>query len=119
MPLLPVALSGWTYLQPRCFRSRLGFYFLVDWVNFTARRLAWPLGVLSVLSLWPRLSSAQTAAGLSPGLRGDYYEGLNFEHLVRTQRDAQLDFDWHERSPVRGSPLRLSPSAGRAGWSRR
>jgi hypothetical protein len=76
----------------------------VDWVNFAARRLAWQLGVLSVLSLWPQLGCAQTAAVLSPGLRGDYYEGLNFEHLVWTQRDARLDFDWHERSPVPGVP---------------
>ncbi|OGX82198.1 hypothetical protein BEN49_14330 [Hymenobacter coccineus] len=60
--------------------------------------------MLSVLSIWPQLSCAQTAAGLSPGLRGDYYEGLNFEHLVRTQRDARLDFDWHEQSPVPGVP---------------
>jgi len=92
MPLLPTASSGWLPLQPRCLRSRLGVYSLVDWVNFAARRLTWQLGVLSVLSLWPRLSCAQTAV-LSPGLRGDYYEGLNFERLVRTQRDARLDFD--------------------------
>lgn len=104
MPLLSAALSRWTPLRPRCFRSRLGVYFLVNRVTFAARRLAWQLVVLSVLSLWPRLSCAQTAVVLSPGLRGDYYEGLNFEHLVRTQRDAQLDFDWHESSPVPGVP---------------
>jgi hypothetical protein len=104
MPLLPAASSRWTHLRPRCLRSRLGVYSLVDWVNFAARRLAWQLGVLSVLSLWPQFSCAQTAAVLSPGLRGDYYEGLNFEHLVWIQRDARLDFDWHERSPVPGVP---------------
>jgi len=104
MPLLPTASSGWTPLWPRCLRSRLGVYFFVDWVNFAAQRLAWQLGVLSVLSLWPQLSCAQTAAVLRPGLRGDYYEGLHFEHLVRTQCDARLDFDWHERSPVPGVP---------------
>jgi len=104
MPLLQAASSGWLHLRLRCLRSRLGVCFLVDWVNFAARRLAWHLGVLSVLSLWPQLSCAQTAVVLSPGLRGDYYEGLNFEHLVRTQRDARLDFDWHERSPVPGVP---------------
>ncbi|WP_317172734.1 PA14 domain-containing protein [Hymenobacter polaris] len=57
-----------------------------------------------MLSLGPQFSCAQTAAGLRPGLRGDYYEGLNFEHLVHTQRDAHLDFDWHEQSPVPGVP---------------
>jgi outer membrane protein OmpA-like peptidoglycan-associated protein len=104
MPLLLAASSGWTPLQLHRFRSRLGSYFLMDWVNFAARWLAWRLGVLSVLSLWPQLSGAQPAAGLSPGLRGDYYEGLNFEHLVHTQRDARLDFDWHHSSPVPGVP---------------
>jgi outer membrane protein OmpA-like peptidoglycan-associated protein len=87
----------------------------MDWVNFAARRLAWQLGVLSVLSLWPQPNRAQTAAGLSSGLRGDYYEGLNFEHLVRTQRDARLDFDWHERSPVPGVPA-TSFSVRWTGW---
>lgn len=104
MPLLPAASSGWAPLRLRCLRSRLGVYFLVDWVNFAARRLAWQLGMLSVYILWPQLSCAQTAAGLSPGLRGDYYEGLNFEYLVHIQRDARLDFDWHEQSPVPGVP---------------
>jgi uncharacterized protein YndB with AHSA1/START domain len=37
-------------------------------------------------------------------LRGDYYDGLNFERWVRTRRDARLDFDWHENSPVPGVP---------------
>jgi outer membrane protein OmpA-like peptidoglycan-associated protein len=104
MPLLPAASSRWTHLRPRCLRSRLGVYSLVDWVHFSARRLAGQLGVLSMLSLWPPLSGAQTAAGLSPGLRGDYYEGLHFEHLIHTQRDTRLDFDWHERSPAPGVP---------------
>jgi hypothetical protein len=101
MPPLPAASSGWTRLRPRCLHSHLGVYFLVDRVNFAARRLAGQLGVLSVLSLWPQLSGAQTAAMLSPGLRGDYYEGI---HLVHTQRDVRLDFDWHERSPAPGIP---------------
>lgn len=104
MLLRPATSSGWTYLQPLGFRSRLGTYFLVDWVHFAARWLACQLGVLNVLSLWPQHSCAQPAAGLSPGLRGDYYEGLNFEHLVWTQRDARLDFDWHHRNPVLGVP---------------
>jgi outer membrane protein OmpA-like peptidoglycan-associated protein len=104
MPLLLAASSGLTPLRLLCLHSHLGVYFLEDWVNFAARRLAWQLGVLSMLSLWPQLSCAQTAVELRPGLRGDYYEGLNFEHLVHTQRDARLDFDWHERSPAPGVP---------------
>jgi hypothetical protein len=115
MFLLLTASSEWSLLRPRCVCSRLGVYSLVNWVRFAAQRLAWPLGVLSVLSLWPPLSWAQPAAGLSPGLRGDYYEGLNFEHLVRTQRDARLDFDWHERSPVPGVPA-MSFTVRWTGW---
>jgi outer membrane protein OmpA-like peptidoglycan-associated protein len=104
MLLLSAASSGWPPLRLLGLCSRLGVYSLRDWANFAARRLAWQLGVLSVLSLWPQLSCAQPAAGLRPGLRGDYYEGLQFELLVHTQRDAQLDFDWHERSPAPGVP---------------
>ena len=115
MPLRPTASSGRTHLRPRCFHSCLGVYLLVDWFHFVTRRLAWPIGVLSVLGLWPQLSCAQPAAGLRPGLRGDYYEGLNFEHLVRTQRDARLDFDWHEQSPVPGVPA-TSFSVRWTGW---
>jgi outer membrane protein OmpA-like peptidoglycan-associated protein len=104
MFLLPATPFRWTPLRPRCLRSRRGLYSLANWLGFVTRRLAWLVGVLSVFSLWPPLSCAQTVAGLSPGLRGDYYEGLNFERLVQTQREARLDFDWHERSPVPGVP---------------
>jgi outer membrane protein OmpA-like peptidoglycan-associated protein len=115
MPLFPAASSGWTPLRLLCLRSRLDSYSLLDWVHFAARRLAWYLGVLSMLLLWPQPGGAQPAAGLSPGLRGDYYEGLNFDHFVRTQRDAQLDFDWHEHSPVPGVPP-TSFSVRWTGW---
>lgn len=96
--------------------ARLDIYLLANWVHlFAARRLAWQLAVLSVLNSWPQRSCAQTAAGLSSGLRGDYYKGLNFEHLMRTQRDARLDFDWHEHSPVPGVPA-TSFTVSWTGW---
>lgn len=47
---------------------------------------------------------AQTPAPVGDGLRGDYYDGLNFEHFVQTRRDPRLDFNWHERGPLRGVP---------------
>lgn len=115
MPLRSATSSEWPPLGPRWLRTHFDFYFRMGWVHFAVRRLAWHLGVLSVFSLWPQLSGAQPTAGLRPGLRGDYYEGLQFEHLVRTQRDAQLDFDWHEHSPVPGVPP-ASFSVRWTGW---
>jgi outer membrane protein OmpA-like peptidoglycan-associated protein len=49
----------------------------------------------------PLLASAQATGD---GLRGDYYTGLNFEHLVQTRRDPLLDFTWHGEQPISGVP---------------
>jgi outer membrane protein OmpA-like peptidoglycan-associated protein len=103
MPLFLAASSGWTP-RLRCLRARLAVHLHVGGVNLAVRRLACYRGVMSVLSFWAQPGWTQPAPGLRPGLRGDYYEGLNFDHFVRTQRDAQLDFDWHEHSPVPGVP---------------
>lgn len=46
---------------------------------------------------------AQTAPAIN-GLKGDYYEGLDFEKLVLTRRDATIDFDWGHQSPAPGMP---------------
>ncbi|MGI4759621.1 MAG: PA14 domain-containing protein [Janthinobacterium lividum] len=59
--------------------------------------------LLSSLALGaPAKASAQAAAG--DGLRGDYYDGLNFEHLIETRRDPLIDFFWHGEKPVSGVP---------------
>jgi outer membrane protein OmpA-like peptidoglycan-associated protein len=50
----------------------------------------------------PAGASAQAAVG--DGLRGDYYDGLNFEHLIQTRRDALIDFYWHDEKPISGVP---------------
>jgi len=50
----------------------------------------------------PAGASAQAAVG--DGLRGDYYDGLNFEHLIATRRDALLDFYWNGEKPISGVP---------------
>ncbi|RZK44359.1 MAG: hypothetical protein EOO59_21965, partial [Hymenobacter sp.] len=46
--------------------------------------------------------AAWAQAPVGDGLRGDYYQGLNFDHLEGTRRDAQLDFDWQQAPPLRG-----------------
>lgn len=58
---------------------------------------------LLFLAAWcPRVPRAQSRAG--DGLRGDYYDGLNFEHFVQTRRDAAIDFYWAKEQPMRGVP---------------
>jgi outer membrane protein OmpA-like peptidoglycan-associated protein len=48
------------------------------------------------------LARAQPAVG--DGLRGDYYDGLNFEKFVQTRRDALIDFYWPQEQPMPGVP---------------
>jgi outer membrane protein OmpA-like peptidoglycan-associated protein len=50
----------------------------------------------------PVVANGQAAVG--DGLRGDYYDGLNFEHLIETRRDALIDFFWHGEKPTSGVP---------------
>jgi outer membrane protein OmpA-like peptidoglycan-associated protein len=59
---------------------------------------------LLMLAWLPMLGFAQTLAPVGDGLRGDYYDGLNFEHFIQARRDARLDFSWQERGPVSGVP---------------
>jgi outer membrane protein OmpA-like peptidoglycan-associated protein len=61
-------------------------------------------GFLSALLglLPPPLAQAQTPAGT--GLRGDYYEGTDFEKFVLTRRDATIDFNWGQQPPAPGLP---------------
>lgn len=55
---------------------------------------------LLFLAVWcPLISRAQTWAG--DGLRGDYYDGMNF---VQARRDAVIDFYWPNEQPMRGVP---------------
>lgn len=56
----------------------------------------------SLAPLAPVGASAQAAVG--DGLRGDYYDGLNFEHLIQSRRDALIDFYWHGEKPISGVP---------------
>ncbi|RZL04940.1 MAG: hypothetical protein EOO62_20220, partial [Hymenobacter sp.] len=50
----------------------------------------------------PTAAGAQAAVG--DGLRGDYYDGLNFEHLIGSRLDRVIDFDWLYESPLVGVP---------------
>ncbi|QKG57166.1 OmpA family protein [Hymenobacter sp. BRD128] len=63
----------------------------------------------SLASAVPLLALAQAGvareqAALGDGLRGDYYSGLNFEHLIKTRRDALIDFNWSHEPPLPGVP---------------
>jgi len=38
------------------------------------------------------------------GLKGDYYRGRNFEKLVMSRTDQQINFNWDNRAPTPGMP---------------
>ncbi|UOQ73085.1 PA14 domain-containing protein [Hymenobacter cellulosilyticus] len=68
----------------------------------------------ALLLLLPgRALPAQTPARPTEhGLRGQYYEGKNFEKLVLTRTDAAIDFDWSRRQNGPGQPVRYAVSPG-------
>ncbi|WP_426060522.1 PA14 domain-containing protein [Hymenobacter sp. B1770] len=49
----------------------------------------------------PAVAQAQLVGN---GLRGDYYEGTNFDKFVLSRRDATLAFDWGHLPPALGLP---------------
>ena len=44
-------------------------------------------------------SDLNLKAGLKAGLKGEYFNGPNFEQKVMTRTDAQINFDWNWESP--------------------
>jgi len=53
-----------------------------------------------------------TVAGTGGGVRADYYKGMNFENLVLTRTDPQINFNW-------GDPGGPDPSVGNDNFSAR
>jgi len=41
-----------------------------------------------------------TTAGVTGGVRADYYKGMNFENHVLTRTDPQIDFSWGAAEPA-------------------
>lgn len=66
------------------------------------KNLRYSLLFSALAVLLPAVARAQAAVG--DGLRGDYYDGLNFEHFIQSRRDALLDFYWDHEQPLRGVP---------------
>ena len=67
-------------------------------------RTLWIIG-LTFLSLVDGHTLAQkpgSANGLKAGLKGEYFNGPNFEQKVLTRTDPQVDFDWNWQSPGPG-----------------
>lgn len=56
---------------------------------------------LGLSTLWLFLYSLAHA---QQGLKGEYFEGVNFNRLVSTRIDTRLDFNWNRGAPVRGLP---------------
>lgn len=64
------------------------------------------LGLLGASSAWGQ-------AQRGDGLKGEYYDGREFDRLVVTRRDANLDFDWHGSRPAAG----LTPDDFSVRWT--
>jgi phage tail-like protein len=78
---------------------------------FHARRM-WQLGEISKLGVDTALPPALPDGMIVPGwvvanpqlmgLRGDYYEGINFDKLKSSRIDTEVAFDWNGGSPIPG-----------------
>jgi outer membrane protein OmpA-like peptidoglycan-associated protein len=71
------------------------------------------LGLALLLPDTPALAQAPPPMG--DGLKGDYYEGTNFEKFVLTRRDATINFNWGQQPPAPGLPAE-SFSVRWTGW---
>jgi outer membrane protein OmpA-like peptidoglycan-associated protein len=58
-------------------------------------------------------SSAYGQARAGDGLKGDYYDGREFNKFVVSRRDAVLNFDWHGTRPIAG----LAPDDFSVRWT--
>lgn len=71
-------------------------------------RTEWVLGILILsaigngVSAQPAKPARRPATDLKAGLKGDYFNGPNFEHKVLTRTDPTVDFDWNWQSPGPG-----------------
>ena len=63
-------------------------------------------GVFWAVLMWLLVARAMAQQGhkedLKAGLKGEYYNGTNFEQKVLTRIDPQLNFNWRGKSPARG-----------------
>ncbi|OGX85448.1 hypothetical protein BEN48_14430 [Hymenobacter glacialis] len=50
------------------------------------------------------LSARGQAQGAGNGIKGDYYEGTDFEKFVLSRRDASINFNWGHQPPADGMP---------------
>jgi len=55
--------------------------------------------ILGGVLLWLLAGQLLAQQGLKAGLKGEYYNGTNFERKVMTRIDPQLNFTWKAKSP--------------------
>ena len=67
-------------------------------------RTLWMVALLSLSlmghDIWAQ--KARSAKGLEAGLKGEYFNGPNFERKVLTRTDPQVDFNWNWQPPGPG-----------------
>ncbi|WP_210513845.1 PA14 domain-containing protein [Hymenobacter terricola] len=70
----------------------------------TDRRLRELLLAMLALGLPAAPARAQAPLPTGDGITGDYYDGVEFDRLVLSRRDATLAFDWTHQPPAPGVP---------------
>lgn len=72
----------------------------------TFRMIVWLSLSLVSTGLWAQKIRPVNSpkANLLAGLKGEYFEGPNFERKVMTRTDPQVDFNWNWQSPGPGVP---------------
>jgi outer membrane protein OmpA-like peptidoglycan-associated protein len=54
------------------------------------------------ISLWSLSLLVATSLMGQQGLRGDYFDGSNFDRYVTSRTDSKIDFAWNDNPPVKG-----------------
>ena len=73
----------------------------------TLRRLTCIAGSLLLASIATTLPAATTSTNETdptPGFFGEYYKGTNFNHLVHSRVDSDINFNWSSGNPMKGVP---------------
>ncbi|MBV9079891.1 MAG: hypothetical protein JO102_02090 [Elusimicrobia bacterium] len=72
----------------------------VTWLGRYKKQIA--LSAAAVVAAVALVKGAKAMMEMGHGLRGEYYEGMDFNRLKKTRTDKMIDFNWAGRPPMRG-----------------
>ncbi|MEP1214658.1 MAG: PA14 domain-containing protein [Marinobacter sp.] len=70
----------------------------------TLRKLICIAGSLFLASTVPVTTIANNKTSPSPGFFGEYHKGNNFNYLVHSRVDSDINFNWSAGNPIKGVP---------------